>query len=437
MVAISPSPTHRQFSHHANLVPYSLARGRYAPRSPLEDKLAASPAVVDLGIEQPTPREFLERIVREMKIRFYQSKTIKTYRNALRAFLRWFGELPHKLLREDVRCYLEILVDGGASSSWVGIHLSAIRTAFDKMCGRNITLGLATPRRPKRLPVILSSNEVIRVLQAAPTLRDKLVLGMMYATGVRVSEVVRLRWRDIDFDRRRVNVWQGKGRTDRHVMLPLSFEPLLRRVSESFEPEDYVFPGLNAGRHMSPRTAARIMERAVKIAGIGKRATPHSMRHAFATHLLENGTDVRFIQKLLGHVRLETTTIYTKVAVIRQCQTESPLDTLTGKRRDRVENPARPSVGRLCIELTTNKEPEGKPAIAEATITIQSDTRPIQLRGIVVRQPRQGWVSLDIPPLEDWEAALRWVTPAQRARIESPEFYELLQKHITHRFLPK
>jgi len=111
-------------------------------------------------------------------------------------------------------------VDGGASSSWVSIHLSALRTVFDKMCGLNCTLGLMTPRRPKRLPVVLSTDEVSRLLQAAPSLRDKLLLGLMYATGLRVSEVVRLRWHDIDFDRRAIRVWQGKGRKDRDVMLP-------------------------------------------------------------------------------------------------------------------------------------------------------------------------------------------------------------------------
>lgn len=104
---------------------------------------------------------------------------------------------PHPvnlITRENVRCYLELLVDGGAGSSWVGVHLSAIRTAFDKMCGRTVTLGLKTPRRPKRLPVVLSVNEVMRVLQAAPSLRDKLLLGLMFAIGSRVSETVRLRW---------------------------------------------------------------------------------------------------------------------------------------------------------------------------------------------------------------------------------------------------
>jgi hypothetical protein len=132
---------------------YSPARGRYAPRARVEDHLAATHAVVDLDRRRPVPRIFLQAIVRELKIRFYQRKSVKAYHHALAGFLRWFGGLPHQVTREDVRDYLELLVDGGGSASWVSINLSAIRTAFDKMCGRQITLGLMSPRRPKRLPV--------------------------------------------------------------------------------------------------------------------------------------------------------------------------------------------------------------------------------------------------------------------------------------------
>lgn len=119
------------------------------------------------------------------------------------------------------------LVDAELASSTVSNHLAAIRTAFDKMCLRQVTFGLVVPRKPKRLPVVLSPDEVISLLQAAPSQRDKLLLGLMYATGMRVSEVVRVRWRDVDFGRRVINVWQGKGRSDRQVTLPVCYESLL------------------------------------------------------------------------------------------------------------------------------------------------------------------------------------------------------------------
>ena len=256
-------------------------------------------------------------------------------------------------------------------------------------------------------------------------------MGLMYATGARVGEVCRLRWRDFDFDRRVVNIWQGKGRVDRQVMLPVSFEPLLRHIANTFQAEDYVFPAASAGRHISPRTAERAMERAVKIAGIGKRATPHSLRHSFATHLFEHGTDIRYIQRLLGHAKLETTTIYTKVAVIRQQQIQSPLDTLVGKRASQACPPGVRPAGRMRIDL---RRRPGEPS-ADVTLTILSEDHDVALGGIVVREPRPGWITLEVPPLEAWHESLLWLTPPQRERIESPEFYKLLQEQIGRRYL--
>ena len=439
----TPGPTFRVGTYN-NGQPYIPARGRYAPRERVEDYLAPSHAVIDLPRQKPTAADFVRLIVREMKIRFYSQKSIKTYRNDLARLLRWFGNPPHRLTREDVRCYLEFLVDAGASASQVGNHLSAIRAAFDKMCGCAVTLGLQSPRRGKRLPVVLSADEVTRLLQAAPSLRDKLLLGLMYATGMRVSEVCRLKWKDIDFDRRVVNVWEGKGRTDRQVMLPLSFEPLLRELSKTFQPGDYVFPGERTGRHLSPRSAGRAMERAVKIANLGKRATCHSLRHSFATHLFEHGTDIRYIQKLLGHVRLETTTIYTKVAVIRQQQIQSPLDALTGKTRacpspqqiglPRSPAPVAQPVGRM--QILVRRRP-GEATVADVELSIFNDDRFIYLEGIVVREPRPGFITMEIPPLEKWEKPMRWLTPEQRERMQSPDFYQLLQTHVTRKYLAR
>jgi len=149
----------------------------------------------------------------------------------------------------------------------------------------------------------------------------------MYATGMRVSEVVRLRYRDLDFDRQLIHVWQGKGRRDRQVMLPVTFASLLKSMAEGLAREAYLFPSNCPGRHLASRTAQRAMQRAVLIAGIVKSATPHSLRHSFACHTYEDGCDIRTIQKLLGHVHLETTTIYVKVSQPAGKQgVSSPLD---------------------------------------------------------------------------------------------------------------
>ena len=427
MVVISAQPRFRVGTYN-NGQPYEPARGRFAPRGRVEDRLRRCHAVVDLDREMPTAGDFIVRILREMKIRFYRQKSMKNYRSALSGFLRWFGNRPHLITREDVRCFLEVLVDGGAGSSWVGVHLSAIRTAFDKMCGRDITLGLETPRRAKRLPVVLSPEEVVRLLEATPSLRDKLLLGLMYATGVRVSEVVKLRYCDLDFDRRIITVWQGKGRSDRQVMLPVSFEPVLKGLAAANAADEYLFPSANPGRYLSPRSARRVMARAVQIAGIKKKASPHSLRHSFATHLFENNTDIRRIQKLLGHAKLETTTIYTRVAAKSTAAVESPLDVL-----NRVQRPTGPKpVGRLRVELKLRKDDRG---VADVRLEILTQPRPIRLCGIVVREPRPGWVTLEVPPLEAWEEPLRWLTREERERVESPEFYQTLQKHLTRKYL--
>lgn len=415
--------------------PYTPARGRYAPRATLEDVCAPTHAVIDLLRERPTPVEFLRTIVREMRIRFYQQKSIKSYRNALARFFRWFDADPHEVTREAVREFLEALVDEGIGSSAVAIHLSAIRTAFDKMCGQGVTLGLETPRRKHSLPAVLSPKEVIRLLQGAPSIRDKLLLGLMYATGVRVGEVVRLRAGDLDFERRTVLVYEGKGRKDRQVMLPVSFESLLRRQVAGKAPEDYLFPGTGPGRHISPRVAQRAMGRAVAIASIEKRATCHTLRHSFATHLLENGTDIRFIQKLLGHVRLETTTIYAHVAVLSERRIESPLDLATrGSPHPIVEPPKPRPVGKMRIELAPLSHDSRIPGAA-ASVVISGDGPLVNLPGLTIREPRPGWITLEVPPIEAWEEQLRWLTPEQRDRLESPDFYRLLQEHTARRYL--
>jgi site-specific recombinase XerD len=423
-------------STHADGSVYRSARGRYAPKRRIEDAIL-SPASVVAGT--PTSAAFVLAIERELRIRYYQPTTIRNYRHALQSLLRWFNRPPHALRREDVREFLLYLVDAGASSSFVSIHLSAIRTAFDKMCGRQVTLGLASPRRPKKLPIVLSVEEVTRLIEAAPTTRDKLLLGLMYATGIRVSEATRLRFHDIDFDRRLINIWQGKGRRDRQVTLPRVFEPWLRQQAQQFSGDAYLFSGTSSGRHMSIRTAQRIMQRAVRIAHIKKPATPHSLRHTFATHTYENGCDIRHIQQILGHVHLQTTTIYVKVAQPTSSQSvPSPLDVISDRCRrpsPRPSPPQRGSVGNLRIHL--QQEPRSSESLrsAKVTLEVRHRLRPVYLTGILAREVRSGWVTLTIPPLETWEEPLSWLEPSQRERMETPEFFQLLQREIPNRLL--
>lgn len=416
--------------------PYQPACGRYAPPERVLDKLQHTASVVR---GRPSAEAFIDQIVREMRIRFYQEKTIKSYRTALRQMLAWFQRPPHQFGREDLREYLLYLVDAGASASWVSIHLSATRTAFDKMCGRSVTRGLATPRRPKRLPVVLSTREIKRLLESTPSLRDKLLLGLMYATGMRVSEVSRLRFCDLDFQRRLIRVWQGKGRKDRYVVLPQTFTALLQQLATNSTSDGFLFPGEKPARHISVRTIQRAMGRAVEIAGITKPATPHSLRHSFATHSFEDGCDIRNIQKLLGHANLDTTTIYVKVAEPHDRRAvRSPLDAMherETKGNVRGSTPAAVQVGKMSLHLKrTAPSQEGHP-VCKVTVGIATSSGPnVYLTGITATQARPGWTTLTIPPLEQWQDALNWLPPAQRDRIESPDFFSLLQNTIPDRF---
>ena len=307
--------------------PYFAAKGRFATRQAVEDRCSTIHPIIR-GF--PTTEEFLAAVERELKIRCYQKSSIKQYISHLNCFLTWFGHPPHKVNVETVRSFLEFLVDGQASSSTLTGYLSAIRTAFDKFCGRSVTLGLQTPRKPKRLPFVPSRREVSQLIKAAQSPRDRLLIQLMYASGFRVSEVARLRWRDIEFEKRQIRVKEGKGRVDRLVLFPETCRnQMLRMFAETQNnKQTYVFTGESPSRHISSRTVGRIVERTWRRVGTAKTITPHLLRHAFATHLVENGTDIRFVQKLLGHSKIETTTIYTRCAKPRRLTIQSPLDAI-------------------------------------------------------------------------------------------------------------
>ena len=424
---------------------YIPAAGRHAPKDAIQDR-CQSPLSVVQGT--PTAEEFLTTIRREMRIRFYQANTVRDYTDAIRRFLGWFGRAPHHVHREDVREFLEVMVDAGASSSHVAGTLSAIRTIFDKMCRREVTLGLAIPRKPKRLPVVLSVTEVRLLIDACVRLRDKLMMSLMYGAGLRVSEVSRLKWADLHFERGTILVWQGKGRKDRLVVLPESLISPLRSMQKLSGNSEYLFPseGQREGRYISARTIQRAVAAAAKLARIDRNVTPHSLRHSFATHLLEGGTDIRMIQKLLGHANLETTTIYTKVSVLKQTSVKSPLDALNSNTpetpvaanglpdADKQQTVAKPTtaVGTLRLELQPDLTDQTK---ATCSFVILNEDQHVRFDGINLRESRPGWVAMDLPPLEFWEPSLRWLSPEQRLRIESIEFLESIRMMLGRKFL--
>ena len=447
---VANDPIHRYPDGRA----YLTARGRQGDSivEVVDDRdWRRAVAVIDLRSESPSAMRFINDIVREMKIRNYTSGTVDMYRSAAASFMKWSGWPPNRLTREHVREYLEYLVDSGQSAATVSWHLSAIRTTFDKLCFQDITLGLTIPRKGKRLPVVLSKPEVQRLLQAAVSLRDKLLLGLMYACGLRVSEVVSLRWRDIDMDRNVICVWQGKGRADRMVMLPNSYRGLFSRLIGRNSGDSYLFPSesvgrarSNSSRYLSVRTVQRIMKRTVELAGIDKPATPHSLRHSFATHSFEDGCDIRRIQKILGHVNLETTTIYLKTAKPADPSAmPSPLDRLgagdvgvtTNGHLDSQLN--HQCMDQCCPEFVSLRKRMGVHAkqihgesFTRVTVSIERMGRRYFLTGIRATQSRPGFWTLQIPPLEDWGDVLSRLGQSDTKAIESVEFNLALRAEI-------
>lgn len=432
------SPTHT----YNNGQPYRPARGRHHERQAIEHHTFHGHSIVK---GKPSTDAFICAVKRELKIRAYSPNTISNYVSCITAFLGWFGAAPNLVTIEDVRNFLEMLVDGGIDSSTLSGYLSAIRTSFDKFCGRDVTLGLVTPRRKKSQPVILSTAEVARVISAAPNLTIKLAIGIMYGAGLRNKELCSLQVHDVDFERNTIRVQQGKGRSDRLVMLPQTFAAALGQLCNDSPGSRYLFPahGQRQGRYMSPRTLQRWVKMCVELAGIKHSITPHSFRHAFATHLLENGTDIRFIQKLLGHQRLETTTIYTRVAQIKTQQIASPIDQSDFDQRSNshVATPtptptappkpdSSPSVGRMAILLSLQadqKSADVELQIAGPQVTV--------LRGITVRQNDHNWIEISLPSADAWRPYLTRLPPEQQQRITNPAFFEFLRGQISQRFL--
>lgn len=432
------TPVHR----YVDGTMYRSARGRQSETDAVVDlvSLRAKMAVVDLDGEPVSRETFLRCMMRELKIRGFQPNSRKQYLGVARSFLRWTGVEPHQAAREHVRQYLEYLVDSGCCTTTVGVHLAAIRALFDKFCFRDITLGLVTPRRRKRLPVVLSRDEIQRLLQAAVCQRDTLVLGLMYATGMRVSEVSAVRIGDIDFSRNVIAIRQGKGNADRMVVLPESFRVCLSELSRNRDGRAYLFPSEDGrkGRHLSSRTVQRIMERTSRLAGIRKQATPHSLRHSFATHSFENGCDIRRIQKALGHVRLETTTIYVNVASEGETRPiPSPLDA------NRNENASSAVVGEPDESGLAGVAPVGCLRIhcrqfegeldTRVTIEVVRSGSPVYFTGIRVLEARQDFWTIAFPPEQQWEEPLRKLSRDQQDRFRDPRFYQRLQWNILDR----
>lgn len=272
-----------------------------------------------------------QRMTEDMQVRNLAPHTQASYLQQVSLFARYFSKSPELLGPEEIRAYQVYLTnERKLATSSILIAISALRFLYKITLHKDWTLDdiIPAPKKPQKLPVVLSPEEVLRFLDCVAGLKHHTILTTCYAAGLRISEVIRLKAPDIDSQRMVIRVEQGKGQKDRYVMLSPKLLQSLRNWWRVAKPKSWLFPGEIAGMHISKDAVEQACQKAQRRCCIPKPITPHSLRHAFAVHLLESGTDVRTIQLLLGHRSLATTARYLRIATSKVCSTTSPLDLL-------------------------------------------------------------------------------------------------------------
>jgi len=265
----------------------------------------------------------------KLELKRYSSSTVKTYVYFFETFLNQYPDTDLKSFDEnDIRGFLQKLVQQGKSNSYINQAVNAIKFYFEVVLGMpNRFYSIERPRKEKRLPTVISKKDVSNMINSISNLKHKCIVSLLYASGLRLNELLNLKIKDIDSSRMIIFVRAGKGDRDRYTILGESILTDLREYYKIYEPKDYLFEGASGGKY-THTSVQMTVKRAAKNAGILKKVTPHTLRHSFATHLLENGTDLRYIQSLLGHSSSTTTEIYTHVAVNTFESIKSPLDSL-------------------------------------------------------------------------------------------------------------
>lgn len=276
-----------------------------------------------------------QRMIEDMTMRRLAPRTQESYIRAVKKLTRYLGRPPDTATAEDLRLFQLHLVTSGVSSITLNATITGLRFFFNVTVERSeVVCKLCAVREPRKLPVVLSVEEVTDLLNAVGSIKYKVALAVAYGAGLRASEVANLKVSDIDSQRMYLRIEQGKGQKDRHAKLSPTLLEHLRvwwRVAQKEHKMlkgGWLFPGQDPVNPMTTRQLHRAISEAARLAGIKKRVSMHTLRHCFATHLLEQGVDVRVIQVLLGHKKLETTAQYTQVATRILHETSSPLDRL-------------------------------------------------------------------------------------------------------------
>jgi len=266
----------------------------------------------------------LDKLRTELKLRGFSDRTIKTYMFHNKKFLDYIHKDINQVTQDDIKMYLAEMMSKNAASS-VSLVKASLKFMYDTILEKGI-VNFKTPKIPKKVPVVLTKDEVKKLIAVTKCFKHRLLIEFMYSSGLRLSEIVNLRINDLDLNENIGWVRQGKGGKDRLIILSKNLVEDIKKYIKNNPNITYLFQGKKD--KISPRATQKIVAEAAKKAGINKKVSPHTLRHCFATHLLEAGVDIRKIQELLGHSNLQTTQIYTKVSTEELKKVKSPLDSL-------------------------------------------------------------------------------------------------------------
>ncbi len=275
-------------------------------------------------------QEIIERYEKQLTIENYASQTIKSYLSALKLFLEYISKLEiNQITEKEIQNYLFYCKDKKTYSfSAMKQVIASIRYLYIKVLHKPVPESLFIKlKKPTTLPTVLSAKDISKIIFVTKNIKHKTMLLLIYSGGLRLGELLNLKIGDIDSESMKIHVKQGKGKKDRYIMLSKNALNLLRKYYKVYKPKEYIIEGQKGGKY-SPKSVQSVFKAAIKKAGIKKKATVHTLRHSFATHLLDDGTDIRYIQELLGHKKLETTQIYTHVSSHSIDKIKSPADLL-------------------------------------------------------------------------------------------------------------
>jgi integrase/recombinase XerD len=270
------------------------------------------------------------KMIMDMELRGYSQKTIKNYIYQVACFARFFNKSPELLGEEEIRKYLHYCItERKLSEGTVNAVHASIKYLYTNVIDRTLDV-IKIPRTKERrkLPVVLSKSEIKKILDSTTNLKHKTILSTIYSAGLRVSEAAKLKVNDIDSENMQIIIRNSKRKKDRYCILSKKNLDLLSEYWKEYKPKDYLFPGAETGTSISERSIQKVFTKSKNEVGIKKKATVHTLRHSFATHLLEAGTDICHIERLLGHTNIQTTTVYLHIRRVDLINIQSPFESL-------------------------------------------------------------------------------------------------------------